>query len=115
MTWRKWLPAAGAGVVTGGAAAGWLQSPELVAWFAATVASGLATFAWLDHARGEKALGAWSTWRLVVAAASGVSVLIALGQWRVVGASGPEAALPGVLHLLALAISRWIFPQPARD
>lgn len=115
MTWRKWLPAAAAGVVAGVAAARWLQSPELVAWFAATVASGLALFAWFDLARGEKALGARSTWWLVVAAASGVSVLIALGQWRVVGASGPEAAIPGLLHLLVLALSRWIFLHPSRE
>jgi len=40
---------------------------------------------------------------MVVATASGVAVLIALGQWIVVGASGPEACIPGTLQLILLA------------
>jgi hypothetical protein len=114
MTWRNWVPAAGSGAVTLYAGMGWLESPELVAWFAATLATGLGTVAWVDRARGANAWGEWPTWRLVVAAACGVSVLIALGQWRVVGASGPTACLPGAIQLFLLAVADRFFPVQFR-
>lgn len=83
----------------------WLQNLSGVAWFAGTLISVLGTLGLWNMGPGRERWGEASNWRLVMAAASGVALLIALGQWIVVGASGPEACIPGALQLILLVFS----------
>ena len=85
------------------AAVQWGLHLSAVAWFAATFVSALGTWAHWNAGPGGERWGETSVWKMVVATASGVALLIALGQWIVVGTSGPEACIPGMLQLILLA------------
>lgn len=83
----------------------WWQQLTGVAWFAGAMISLVGTLAQWNLGPGREAWGEAANWRLVVATGAGVAVLIALGQWIVVGASGPEAAIPGAIQLILLVLA----------
>ena len=75
----------------------WLNAPGFVAWFSGVAALTAVTAAIRleDHPKLDAAfLG------ILAVVPALLSAVIALGQWKVVGTSGPEAALPGLIGLL---------------
>jgi hypothetical protein len=75
----------------------WLNAPGFVAWFSGVTAlAGVAVAIWYE--RHPKMDAAFLGILAVVPAL--LSAVIALGQWQVVGTSGPEAAVPGLVGLL---------------
>ena len=74
----------------------WLNAPGFVAWFSGVAALlGVAVSVRYEHHPKLDAdfLG------ILAVVPSLLSAVIALGQWQVVGTSGPEAALPGLIGL----------------
>lgn len=75
----------------------WMDEPGFVAWFSGVAALLAVTLAlrFEHHPKMDQDfLGILAVVPAVLSAA------IALGQWKVVGSSGPLAALPGVLGLI---------------
>jgi hypothetical protein len=78
-----------AGAAALGSAIGLAQTPSAVAWFAGLAAAAFA--AWGVRRQGED--DGWVP--LAGGVLAGVAVVIAVAQWLLVGASGPEALVGG--------------------
>jgi hypothetical protein len=75
----------------------WLNAPGFVAWFSGVASLGgvaVAVRYELHPKLDADFLG------LLAVVPSILSAVIAVGQWQVVGTSGPEAAIPGLVGLL---------------
>lgn len=75
----------------------WMNQPGFVAWFSGMAA--LTAVAVALRFEQDPRLDADFLGILAVVPAL-LSAVIAMGQWQVVGTSGPEAALPGLFGLL---------------
>jgi hypothetical protein len=94
-----------AGATALGSAFGLAQTPNAVAWFAGLTAAAFA--AWGVRRHGED--DGWIP--LAGGVLAGVAVVIAVAQWLLVGASGPEALVGGGVAACVWAAQAAVKPR----